>query len=201
MLEFFIGLFGGLFYGTKLHKDKTRSKKANEANQQMIAEMKADLDRWLSKVVDKKFESELDEIIAYPSNRQAIFDLISHLITRIIPEIKSVDDFQGSVCNNPEIIKLILMSQRGKIPQQIAQYGLRSPAVFNDDEKKKWKQIYSVMSSVDRELSKYNIEAMIFSDGSEVGLARFTGNARAIGDVRTPVGGVYYWWSCRNNIR
>ena len=201
MLEFFLGLFGGLFYGTKLYKDKKRSKKVDADNQQTIIKMKADLDVWLKKVVDVKYEDKLDAMIDDKSKHQEVFDLISHSICRIMPEVKTADDFRGCVLDNPEIIKLILMSQRGKVPKQIAQYGFRSPSVFNDNEIKKWRQIYSVMSLVDRELSKYNIEAMIFSDGSEVGLARFTGNARAIGDVRTPVGGVYYWWSCRNNIR
>lgn len=200
MLELFIALFGGAYYGFKLHNEKQKSKAADEANEQRIAAMRTDLSVWLAKVTDADLEYEVDKLIGGSSINE-IYGEMAPVLSQIMPEIKNVYDFRGSIFyKHLSLIKLVLMAQHGKIPRSAALCGIRSPAVYDKIEIRKWKQVYSIMSWVDRELEKHGIEAMIFSDGCEARLARYPGHARPIGDVSTPIGGIYYWWSCRYSI-
>ena len=56
MFEFFLALFGGAYYGSKLANEKHKSKKADERTQELISNLHRDNEQWLSQVVDVKLE-------------------------------------------------------------------------------------------------------------------------------------------------
>ena len=204
MLEFFIALFGGLFYGIKIHEDKKQSKIADERFNKTFGDMKSDFDRWIVKVVDEKLEDEIDDLVCNLQNRQNIYDTIAPSLSGFLPEIKNFDDFSHSVYNNSRVLKFILMAQNGKIPKDEAECGIRSPGVYDEKERKKWMYFHTVMLIVNNELIRNGVEPMVFSRGDEISHIQFNANARSyaipIAQVYSPIGGKYYWWSCRLHV-
>lgn len=59
MFEFFLALFGGLYYGTKLCNEKHQLKKADERNKETINSLNNDFDGWIRRVTNEKLEYEI----------------------------------------------------------------------------------------------------------------------------------------------
>ena len=62
MFEFFLALFGGTYYGSKLANEKHKLKEADSQTQKWISTMQRDNERWLRNVVDTKLEYEVSKL-------------------------------------------------------------------------------------------------------------------------------------------
>lgn len=77
MFEFFVALFGGLFWGGKYAKEKSNNKKVDQSRE-LNKNIDDDKERkWLSRVTDKKLEAEIEELVYNISNYDAIWAEVS----------------------------------------------------------------------------------------------------------------------------
>lgn len=77
MIEFFIALFGGLYYGNKYASETSKIKAAQrdyEHNSNVYFSRK---EEWMSRVVDKELEIQLEDFISRKENYNAVWQEVS----------------------------------------------------------------------------------------------------------------------------
>jgi hypothetical protein len=72
MFEIFIALFGGLFWGSKITKEKIETKKAKTTYEQNAISDTQRKQIWINKVTDRKLEEEIELLIYSPENYDKI---------------------------------------------------------------------------------------------------------------------------------
>ena len=83
MFEFFIALFGGMFFIGKFCKEKSKTSKvqaANKANQERDSIRQKE---WLSKVTDEELEMKLEAFIFETSNYDKVWSEVSEAYTEM----------------------------------------------------------------------------------------------------------------------
>ena len=53
MFEFFLALFGGTYYGSKIANEKRKLKDADTQTRKLIDTLKQDNEQWIQRVVDE----------------------------------------------------------------------------------------------------------------------------------------------------
>ena len=187
LFEFFLALFGGLHYGSKYANEKKAMKKADERNRQLIDTLMSDHDKWMKKVVDDKAEYEL---------KNATDEEISNVNNRILTEAK-IEEV------TPQMILMGLLAQKGKIPKNVADSGIRSRGVWDYAEQLQWKEQRKFLLWYDRELGKNGIqEPLLFVEGSnEHTVFQDIRVACPITETNKMIGGRYFWEPMRWNVR
>lgn len=203
MFEFFIALFGGTYYATKVHKEKSKGVAQDKKNNLFISRMQNDMYLWLEKVTDKKLEDKIDSYINSPDNIVDIYSKMQPIISkmRCFSNVVDIDSFITNVYASPQLIKRALMALHGKIPVKDAEFGMRSPDVYNQHEIYEWNKNHEFMKWLDKELEKHGIEPLVFVNGSDVATVTRTERAQVVNMVTRPIGGVYFWWSGRLHIK
>ena len=186
MFEFFLALFGGLYYGTKLCNEKHQLKKADERNKETINSLNNDFDCWIRRVTNEKLEYE----IQFTSD-----SAVNAIHNRIVNEAKITTV-------TPDMIIMGLLAQHGKIPKTIAERGIHSRGVWDYAEKLRWQEQRKFMLWYDQELGKHGVkEPLLFVDGINEHSARFNISvATPITEGTKMIGGRYFWEPMRKNV-
>lgn len=186
MFEFFLALFGGLYYGTKMCNEKSQSRKADARNQEIINTLKSDFDIWMRKVTNEKLEYE----IQFTSD-----STINAIHNRIVNEAKIE-------AVTPDMIIMGLLAQHGKIPKEIAERGIHSHGIWDYAEKLRWQEQRKFMLWYDHELRTHGLkEPLLFVDGVNQNSARFNISlATPISEGTIMIGGRYFWEPMRKNL-
>lgn len=100
MFEFFIALFGSLFYGGKYIKEKNELKQIDTRHKCNQADDECRKIRWLSRVTDRKLEMELEALIYDISNYETVWQEVSEAYRDMPWE---TEDF---ICLTPEIVDI-----------------------------------------------------------------------------------------------
>lgn len=179
MFEFFLALFGGLHYGNKYASERKSAKEADERNRKQIDTLKTDYENWMRKVVNDKYEYDLQ----YATDEE-----IYNMQNRILNEAR-VNEV------TPEMIIMGLLAQKGKIPKRIAENGIHSRGIWDYAEQQQWKEQRKFLLWYDRELGKNGIqEPLLFVDGVNENSVRHHINlARPITETSKMIGGRYFW--------
>lgn len=187
MFEFFLALFGGLHYGSKYANEKQQMKKADERNRQLIDNLHTDYDNWMRKVVDDKLEYELSN---------SADEEICNMQNRILNEAR-VSEVTS------EMILMGLLAQKGKIPKNIADKGIRSRGIWDYPEQQKWQEQRKFMLWYDRELGKNGIkEPLLFVDGTNEHMVfQNIRLACPVTETTKMIGGRYFWEPMRVSVR
>lgn len=187
MFEFFLALFGGTYYGSKLANEKHKSKKADERTQELISNLHRDNEQWLRQVVDVKLEYDIGNL----SNEQ-----FEKMRTRILNEAKV-----ETVTDN--MVFMGLLAQKAKIPKSVAEEGIRSRGVWDYAEQQKWAEQRRFILWYDKELRRNGLkEPMLFVDG--VNSNKVFNNINVASPVTSTskmIGGRYFWAPMRVNVR
>ena len=186
MFEFFLALFGGLYYTGKYCNEKSTLKKFDTRNKKLFDELDAENESWLKKVVDEKLEFEI---------KFCADNTINDMYARIITEAKVT-----SV--SPDMIVMGLLAQKGKIPKRIAEKGIHSRGVWDYEEKLQWKEQRKFLLWYDRELGKNGIkEPLLFVNGVNEHNVRFNmSSVHPIANCTEMIGGRYFWEPMRKNV-
>lgn len=186
MFEFFLALFGGLYYGTKLCNEKHQLEKADERNKETINSLNNDFDGWIRRVTNEKLEYE----IQFTSD-----SAVNAIHNRIVNEAKITTV-------TPDMIIMGLLAQHGKIPKTIAERGIHSRGIWDYAEKLRWQEQRKFMLWYDQELGKHGVkEPLLFVDGINEHSARFNLSvATPITESTKMIGGRYFWEPMRKNV-
>lgn len=141
MFEFFIALFGGLFWGGKYAKEKSETRQAQQTHELNKTKDSCRESEWLSKVTNKKLEAELEAFVYDNSNYDAIWSEVSvayrdmpwetENFICLCPEAVEVAYGKGTftkkqrenIASNNRLKALrILLANRGKLRTEDASY-------------------------------------------------------------------------------
>lgn len=187
MFEFFLALFGGTYYGSKLANEKHKSKEADKRTQELINDLHRDNERWLRSVVDIKLEYDVNNLPV---------EEIEKMRMRILNEAKveTVTD---------DMVFMGLLAQKAKIPKSIAEVGIRSRGVWDYAEQQKWSEQRRFILWYDKELRNNGLqEPMLFVDGVNANNVFHNINAASpVTSTSRMIGGRYFWAPMRVNVR
>ena len=197
MLDFFIALFGGIYYAGKYINEKTSIEAANKRNQERLDLMTSDSQEFVDKMTDRGLERKIKQDIY----RGKYKELISKVSDGVLAEafargINLCDDrcrpftMRGIY---PDYQLLIVMASIGKLPYSVASFGIRRP--LNGDL---WDVHAIFMEWLDKELQSHGVEPMVFQSESPpymstTGVRVFAKNARR-------VYGTFGWFSIRLHL-
>lgn len=197
MLDFFIALFGGIYYAGKYINEKTSIEAANKRNQERLDLMTSDSQEFVDKMTDRGLERKIKQDIY----RGKYKELISKVSDGVLAEafargINLCDDrcrpfTMREIC--PDYQLLIVMASIGKLPYSVASFGIRRPS--NGDL---WDVHAIFMEWLDKELQSHGVEPMVFQSESSpymsvTGVRVFAKNARR-------VYGTFGWFSIRLHL-
>lgn len=112
MLEFFISLFGGIHYGTKIASEKAESKEHDKK----VAAWRSALELWQEKVTDYCLETEIEEFVKNEQNQDELRRRIEELCPVLPDDQKSHNNYIR-----------ILLASKGKIRVNDAIGGITPP--------------------------------------------------------------------------
>jgi len=186
MFEFFLALFGGLYYGTRLCSERHKTKKLDAQTEALINTLKSDYEAWMRKVTNEKLEYEI---------QNSSDSTITEIHNRILSEAKI-----SSV--TPDTLTMGLLAQHGKIPKSIADHGIHSRGIWDYAEKLRWQEQRKFLLWYDKELRSHGIkEPLMFVDGiNEHSVRSNISVATPISNGTEMVGGRYFWKPMRKNV-
>lgn len=197
MLDFFIALFGGIFYGAKYLSDKSAGEAADKQIKNWVDTMKSDHDKWLNQVTD----SEMEKKIKQRFSEGVRFPEASEVATEIVTKAREFDywlpnknssDLINMIQIEPHNFELIvIMAKRGKLPFDIAFSGLSRPCGKASNY---WDAYNLWIEWLDKELQSHGIEEMLWHSDC----AKKLGNGGIKELAKDAHGhGRYFWYSNR----
>lgn len=134
MFEFFIALFGGSFWGAKLHAEKKQLSEFDKKQAAIKDAYDSGVQAWEASVVDRNLENELTERLNVDREfKQAAFQKMREELGDDIPE----------TLNYRSAILRYLLAQKGKLlSADASQFGIRviAPQLHDSKDKTRWKQ-------------------------------------------------------------
>lgn len=184
MFEFFIALFGGLFWGGKYAKEKSEIKRVqdnNEINQIKDAYKRSE---WMSKVTDEELEMQLEAFVFDTANYDKVWAEVAEAYKEmpweneeficIYPETVEIAYGKGvynkkqrdNIAANNRLKALrILLAKRGKLRRCDADWGIPT-SVFGGvplPTERKWlEEETKFMLWITDQLAKHGIEERLY---------------------------------------
>lgn len=103
MFEFFIALFGGLFWGGKIHKEKSETKRAQSDFETTMAIRNARRSEFERKVIDRELEADLEDFVYNTSN----YDKVWSEVSKAFDEMPWKPDDEKFICICPEAVDAV----------------------------------------------------------------------------------------------
>lgn len=156
MWEFFIALFGGLFYAGKYHSEKSATKSAISKNNDLTQTYIENRDLWREKTTDECLEKELRSLMERATDTE-----ISEALAGI--------GWSGEMSPNPERYKQdalrLLMSSKGKLLYRDAAFGIRSH--YGKDPETRAEALlnvrsYNIVMFINENLKRYGIDEPMY---------------------------------------
>lgn len=147
MFEFFIALFGGLFWGGKYAKEKSEIEAAQNDFESTMATRQARKNEFERRVIDAELEADLEDFIYNTSN----YDEVWAEVSKAFDEMPWKPEDEKFICICPEAVEVlfgkgtytkkqreqiaassrkealrIMMANRGKLMQSDARFGIQT---------------------------------------------------------------------------
>ena len=195
MLDFFIALFGGIYYGGKYLKDKAEVEAIDRRNTALISDTRADYDRFISKMTDKTLEREVRKEL-YSEKYKGYID---NVIKEVLDEARARgyelpnerDDTFRMIHLFPKHRILIAMASLGKLPYDVASFGIYRPPLHREH----WEAHALFMDWLDKELQSHGVEPMVFQ--SELQPKMWQTGVKVLAKDAQMCCGHFGWWSNR----
>lgn len=137
MFEFFIALFGGSFWGAKLHSEKKQLKEFDKKQAAIKDAYDSGVQAWEASVVDRNLEDELTERLNSDREfKQAAIQTMREELGDDIPETFGYPTPRSAVLR-------YLLAKKGKLlSADASQFGIRvvAPQQHDSKDKARWKQ-------------------------------------------------------------
>lgn len=137
MFEFFIALFGGSFWGAKLHSEKKQLKEFDKKQAAIKDAYDSGVQAWETSVVDRNLEDELTERLNSDREfKQAAIQKMREELGDDIPETLGYPTPRSAVLR-------YLLAKKGKLlSADASQFGVRvvAPQPHDSKDKARWKQ-------------------------------------------------------------
>lgn len=137
MFEFFIALFGGSFWGAKLHSEKKQLKEFDKKQAAIKDAYDSGVQAWEASVVDRNLEDELTERLNSDREfKQAAIQTMREELGDDIPETLGYPTPRSAVLR-------YLLAKKGKLlSADASQFGIRvvAPQPHDSKDKARWKQ-------------------------------------------------------------
>lgn len=137
MFEFFIALFGGSFFGAKLHSEKKQLKEFDKKQAAIKDAYDSGVQAWEASVVDRNLEDELTERLNSDREfKQAAIQKMREELGDDIPVTFGYPTPRSAVLR-------YLLAKRGKLlSSDASQFGIRvvAPQPHDSKDKARWKQ-------------------------------------------------------------
>lgn len=172
MLDFFIAVFGGAYYGYKIIKEKGKSNSIEARNKAAITQSLIDVKKWEKDMLDQELQDSIDDLFKSRDIKH-IYKLAHPTLCQFdFYNIDNEQDFEKlflSEYYNKLMIKRILMAKRGKLLKEDV-YGIRTPIVIIKNVRepkyiKEWHKFHEFMIWMDKELQSHGVEPMLFKKG------------------------------------
>ena len=195
MLDFFIALFGGLYYAGKYINDKAAGEAADRRNNARCESIKSDYDKFLAKVTDRELERRAKREAYSDKNKELVEKVVSDLYAKAkYLKINTENDhgYQYKMVDvYPDHRVLIIMASMGKLPYSVASFGINRPAFKRDV----WDLHALFMDWVDKELQSHGVEPMVFQ--SEMQQKMSITGVPVLARNAQMCCGRFGWWSMR----
>lgn len=148
MIELFIALFGGLFFGGKILNEKSKTKKIEQNNQNATDIYLSRKNNFEERVLDRKLEADLEDMIYHMDD----YDMIWSEVSKAFNEMPWKKEDEKFICLHPEMVDIvfgkgtctkkqkeqivsnhrtevlrIMMANRGKLTQKDVNKGIYTP--------------------------------------------------------------------------
>lgn len=137
MFEFFIALFGGSFWGAKLHSEKKQLKEFDKKQAAIKDAYDSGVQAWEASVVDRNLEDELTERLNSDGEfKQAAIQKMREELGDDVPETLG----HPTPCS---AVLRYLLAKKGKLlSADASQFGIRvvAPQPHDSKDKARWKQ-------------------------------------------------------------
>lgn len=156
-------------------------------------------DDWVKSVTDVDLEKSISEYVNKYGNESEIYNKVFSIVSsfeHFDKEFKDEFEFKNyMICTHNLMIERILMALNGKLLSHDASFGIRSPAVYDSDVRKKWHINNDLMLWMDDTLHDHGIKYnMKFIDGACIfKYKRDKVDACDIKYNNKVIGGVYFW--------
>ena len=190
MFEFFTALFGGSFWGAKLHSEKKQLKAYDKKYADSMAAYKSGIAKWESQVVDLNLENELsrklkEEPEFYAATIQEMKDCFGDMYTDRIINGYRFKDYSTTALR-------YLLAKQGKLKLcDAGSYGIGILGAQRDStaDMSRWEKEVNFIKWIDLELQKNGVNAELkFRDGSTV-----PGVEKELCEMQQYAGGALYW--------
>ena len=161
MLDFFIALFGGIYYAGKYINEKTSIEAANARSDALCKARQTDYDRFIAKMTNRELERKVEQDVYRGKYKELIEKVSMDVLAKGFARGLNLEDrhcrpFQ-MVNVYPNYRLLIAMASIGKLPYSVAAFGIRRP-VDGD----LWDIHAIFMEWIDKELQSHGVEPMVF---------------------------------------
>lgn len=137
MFEFFIALFGGIFWGAKLHSEKSQLKEFDKKQAVIKDAYDSGVQAWEASVVDENLENELTERLNSDIEfKQAAIQKMQEELGDDITETFSY------FAHRPAVLRYLLAKKGKLLYSDASQFGIRvfAPQPHDSKDKARWKQ-------------------------------------------------------------
>lgn len=194
-LVLFIIVVGFLL--VKTGSDKAAGSLAQSSFEKEQAEKEHDRELWMASVTDKSGEIELQDFIydnTMPeSKKKCDVGTVGWMSPKLKERLSDIPPDILSYCIYEDRILLVMMAKMGKLPWQVADYGIDCiGANYNTLERRRFQRQHEFLMWVDEQLQSHGIEPMLFKKSSEP--LQKTDLAKDVVEARM---GKYCWWSGR----
>lgn len=138
MFEFFIVLFGGSFWGAKLHSEKKQLKEFDKKQAAIKDAYDSGVRAWEASVVDRNLEDELTERLN--SDRDFKQAAIQKMREELGDDILEAFGYSAPCCS--AVLRYLLAEEGKLLSSDASQFGIRvvAPQPHDSKDKARWKQ-------------------------------------------------------------
>ena len=186
MFEFFIALFGGAFWGTKLHSEKRQLKEFDEKQAAIKNAYDSGVQSWEALVVNRRLEHELMERLCNDKEfKQSAVRRMREELGDDTPEVMRDTGTHSTVIR-------YLLAKKGKLlAEDASQFGIQivAPQPYNNYDKRRWEHEVRLIQWMGSKIKKNVPDAnlMFRSAGAS---SNESIPANAISDYD---GGTFFW--------
>lgn len=154
---------------------------------------------WVKSITDVDLEKSISKYVIEYGNESEIYNKVFPIVNSFDHFDKEFkDDFEFKnymICTHRLMIERILMALNGKLLEHDALFGIRSPAVYDSEVRKKWHINNDLMLWIDDKLHEHGIKHNVkFIDGACV--FKYQRDEVDACDIRynnEVIGGLYFW--------
>ena len=186
MFEFFIALFGGAFWGTKLHSEKRQLKEFDEKQAAIKNAYDSGVQSWEALVVNRRLEHELMERLCNDKEfKQSAVRRMREELGDDTPEVLRDTGTHSTV------IRYLLVKKGKLLAEDASRFGIQivAPQPYNSYDKRRWEQEVRFIQWMGSQIKDFVPEATLMFKHPRT----YADEARPAVEVSDYDGGAFFW--------